>query len=115
MSLFQAEKLIDLACSTTHEEEARTAALAACRLIRKHGMRLSVDGRYAFDPGPRSRARSSAGPASRETAEPVRQKPPNGGSFGRATRSSRCASCGGSIAGGDEIYVVSGVTWCRRH
>lgn len=41
MSLFQAEKLIDLACSTSHEEEARTAALTACKMIRKLGLKLS--------------------------------------------------------------------------
>ncbi|HKU41120.1 MAG TPA: hypothetical protein VJR89_23315 [Polyangiales bacterium] len=106
MSLFQAEKLIDLACSTTHEEEARTAALAACRLIRKHGMRLTSAA--AREPVTRSRARAAA-------PEPVREKPPNGGSFARASRRSRCESCGGEIALGDEIYVVAGVTWCGRH
>jgi hypothetical protein len=115
MSVYQAEKLIDLACSTTHEEEARTAALTACRLIRKHGMRLSVDGRYDFDRAPRSRARPAAESAWNAPAEPPRQKPPNGGIFKRATRTSRCESCGGNIASGDEIYVVSGTTWCRRH
>lgn len=105
MSVFQAEKLIDLACSTTHEEEARTAALTACRLIRKHGMRLSVDGRRDFDRAPRNRA----------PAEPARPKPPNGGSFSRATRSTRCENCGWRIQSGDAIYVVAGVTWCDRH
>lgn len=115
MSVFQAEKLIDLACSTTHEEEARTAALAACRLIRKHGMRLSVEGRFDFDHVARNRSRSAAAPASRTPTEPPRAKPPNGGAFGRATRASRCQSCGGGIKAGDEIYVVSGATWCGRH
>ena len=106
MSLFQAEKLIDLACSTTHEEEARTAALAACRLIRKHGMRLTTESMR--EPNVRPRARPAP-------PEPVREKPPNGGSFARATRSGRCESCRGNIAFGDEIYVVSGVVWCGRH
>jgi len=110
MSVFQAEKLIDLACSTTHEEEARTAALTACRLIRKHGMRLSVDGRYDFDRAPRNRA-----PAEPPPRQPPRQKPPNGGTFRRATRWTRCDSCGESITSGDEIYVVDGGVWCHRH
>ena len=41
MSLFQAEKLIDLACPTTHEEEARTAAVTACRMNRELGFKLT--------------------------------------------------------------------------
>ena len=106
MSLFQAEKLIDLACSTTHEEEARTAALAACRLIRRLGMRLTTDS--AREPAARPRSRPAA-------PEPVREKPPNGGNFARATHSRRCESCRGDIAVGDEIYVVAGVIWCGRH
>jgi hypothetical protein len=106
MSLFQAEKLIDLACSTTHEEEARTAALAACRLIRRLGMRLTTDS--GREPAARTRTRPAA-------PEPVREKPPNGGSFARATRYYRCESCRGDITIGDPIYVVSGVVWCGRH
>lgn len=106
MSLFQAEKLIDLACSTTHEEEARTAALAACRMIRKHGLRLTTD--LAREPARRPRAQPSP-------PEPAREKPPNGGSFARATRSRRCDSCRDDIAVGDEVYVVSGTVWCGRH
>jgi|SRR4051812_45691533 hypothetical protein len=106
MSLFQAEKLIDLACSTTHEEEARTAALTACRLIRKLGMRLTVDSER--ESAQWSRARPAA-------PEPVLEKPPNGGTFTRATRYHRCASCRGDIAAGDVMYVVSGEIWCGRH
>jgi hypothetical protein len=105
MSLFQAEKLIDLACSTTHEEEARTAAIAACRLIRKQGMRLTLGAQAE----PR-RAR-----AARPAAEPVRDKPPNGGVFRRATHAGRCGNCRERIAVGDTVYVVDDVTWCGRH
>jgi hypothetical protein len=110
--LFRAEKLIDLACSTSHEEEARTAALTACRLIRKHGMRLSVGAQPDFDAGRWARAPA---PTPRAAAEPVREKPPNGGRFSHATRSMRCESCRGGIAAGDDIYVVAGVTFCGRH
>jgi hypothetical protein len=106
MSLFQAEKLIDLACSTTHEEEARTAALTACRLIRKQGMRLTF--------GDSQRAGVSRA-AARRDVQPVRAKPPNGGIFRRATRSGRFDNCGGGIAAGDEVYVVADATWCERH
>jgi hypothetical protein len=112
MSLFQAEKLIDLACSTTHEEEARTAALTACRLIRKHGIRLSLGAQDGFSASRRGHAPS---PAAQRAAEPPRQKPPNGGTFARATRWMRCESCGGGIASGDEIYVAAGAVWCGRH
>jgi hypothetical protein len=104
MSLFQAEKLIDLACSTTHEEEARTAALTACRLIRKLGMRLTS--------GDSNRAGASRVAVK---AQPLREKPPNGGSFQRATRSGRCDNCGGRVSAGDAVYVVANATWCGRH
>ena len=104
MSLFQAEKLIDLACSTTHEEEARTAALTACRMIRKLGFKLT-----AGDTRRASAARAAA------KAPPQREKPPNGGTFQRATRWGRCDSCGDSFAEGDTVYVVDDTTWCERH
>jgi hypothetical protein len=107
MSLFQAEKLIDLACSTTHEEEARTAALAACRLIRKQGMRLTL-GAARAEP-------QRSGRAARPAPGPIRDKPPNGGAFQRATRAGRCGNCGERIAAGDTVYVVDDVTWCERH
>jgi hypothetical protein len=106
MSLFQAEKLIDLACSTTHHEEARTAALTACRLIRKLGLRLTEDPQ-----------RTVARPSRRQSAPqpPVREKPPNGGTWTRATRSGRCESCGERYAVADQVYVVAGVVWCSGH
>jgi hypothetical protein len=110
MSLYRAEKLIDLACSTTHREEARTAALAACKLIRKHGLRLTADPAQA---GERAVRREPAPP--RRRAEPAREKPPNGGSWTQATRSGRCANCGTRIAIGDEVYVVDGEAWCAHH
>jgi hypothetical protein len=110
MSLYRAEKLIDLACSTTHAEEARTAALAACKLIRKHGLRLTADpGR----PGAQRTRREAA--AAPRRAEPVRDKPPNGGTWTQARRSGRCANCGTRIAIGDEVYAVADVVWCARH
>lgn len=106
MSLFQAEKLIDLACSTTHEEEARTAALAACRLIRKSGMRLTF-----AEPG----GEGARGRARRPAPQPVREKPPNGGTFERALHAMRCDSCKELIAAGESVYVVAGAKWCGRH
>jgi hypothetical protein len=107
MSLYRAEKLIDLACSTTHAEEARTAALAACKLIRKHGLRLTAD-----PARPRPRREAAAAP---RHAEPTRDKPPNGGTWRSATRSGRCENCAARIAIGDEVYVVADVAWCARH
>ena len=112
MSLHRAEKLIDLACSTTHEEEARTAALTACRLIRKHGLRLSETDADARSWG---RARAATQPARARQAEPPRAKPPNGGAWTQAPRGGSCKSCGGTIAYGDDVYVVAGVVWCGRH
>ena len=108
MSLFQAEKLIDLACSTTHEEEARTAALTACRMIRKFGMRLTAGAGG-------SAQRAGASRAAAAKAAPPREKPPNGGTFQRATRSGRCDNCGSRFAAGDTVYVVASTMWCERH
>jgi hypothetical protein len=109
-TLYRAEKLIDLACSTTHAEEARTAALSACRLIRKLGLRLTADG-----PRPEvARARREQ-PAPQRRPEPVRAKPPNGGAWQPANRWGKCEGCGDRIAAGDHVYVVSGATWCDRH
>ena len=110
MSLYRAEKLIDLACSTTHDEEARTAALAACRLIRKNGLRLTADPERA---APRYARRESAPQPSR--TETPREKPPNGGAWTRASRGGRCESCGSRFAVGDEVYLAAGVVWCLRH
>ncbi|MEY4577717.1 MAG: hypothetical protein RL701_2420 [Pseudomonadota bacterium] len=110
MSLFRAEKLIDLACSTTHTEEARTAALTACRLIRQHGFRLTADPQRVDARAPQHRP-----PARTRSAEPVREKPPNGGTWRQASRSGRCENCSSSFAAGDEVYVVADVTWCSRH
>lgn len=114
MSLHRAEKLIDLACSTTHEEEARTAALTACKLIRKHGLRLTherVDEAWSV---PR-RSRAASAPGRNAAPEPVRAKPPNGGAWTQARHAGRCENCDGSIAYGDDIYVVADVVWCGRH
>src|SRR4051794_22334694 len=104
MTLYRAEKLIDLACSTTHAEEARTAALSACRLIRKLGLRLTAD-----EPHTEARTRrerpSPRRPEPRRPEpkpEPVRAKPPNGGAWQQALRSAKCEGCGNRIAAGDQ-------------
>jgi Protein of unknown function (DUF2786) len=120
MSLYRAQKLIDLACSTTHDEEARTAALAACRLIRKHGLRLTAEPAHAEPRSPRrareqAARREAAEPTRRQPAEPAREKPPNGGAWAQADRFARCDSCGSAISAGEDVYVVAGATWCARH
>ena len=104
MSLFQAEKLIDLACSTTHEEEARTAAITACRMIRKLGFKLTTGDERQVRP-----------PRAKPKPQPTRAKPPNGGTLQKATHWRRCDSCGDPIAAGETIYVVDKTTWCERH
>jgi hypothetical protein len=109
MTLFRAQKLIDLACSTTHDEEARTAALAACRLIRKLGLSLSEGPPSADRRGQRRE------PAQPRQPEPARAKPPNGGTWQRASRSGRCEGCGDFIRAGEEVYVTLGTTWCSLH
>jgi hypothetical protein len=113
MSLFRAEKLIDLACSTTHAEEARTAALAACQLIRKHGFRLTAEPQPATARSPRREPAPARRPE--PPREPPREKPPNGGAWTQSARSCRCESCGGGIAAGDDVYWVAGTVWCARH
>lgn len=125
MTLYRVEKLIDLACSTTHEEEARTAALTACRMIRRLDLRLAtppevVAGRAATRGQndaerawyqPSRRASRTATPPPR----PPREKPPNGGAWHKAPRSGLCESCGDTFAHGDDVYEVNGVLWCAGH
>jgi hypothetical protein len=113
MSLYRAEKLIDLACSTTHDEEARTAALAACRLIRKHGLRLTA---APHNSEARRVHREPAQPRPRRQPEPVRASPPpSRGIWAKATRAGRCEGCGTRFTTGDDVYVVADVAWCARH
>lgn len=50
MSLKKIEQLIALAVSTTHEEEARTSALLAVRMIKKEEIRLTEKGTTAQEP-----------------------------------------------------------------
>lgn len=115
MSLYRAEKLIDLACSTTHEEEARTAALAACRLIRRHGLRLTgEEPRAATHPSGRRGTATSAA-QTRTPPRPARAKPPNGGVWVKTKRSGRCDSCGDAYAAGEDAYEVDGAVWCASH
>jgi len=112
MSLYRAEKLIDLACSTTHDEEARTAALAACRLIRKHGLKLTAD---TLSSDARRVRREEPRPRPPERKEPARAKPPSRGVWAKATRAGRCEGCGSRFATGDDVYIVADVAWCARH
>jgi hypothetical protein len=117
VSLYRAQKLIDLACSSTHEEEARTAALTACRLIQRHRLTLSEPAASPWggaDFGPRTRGRS-ARPEPAPPPAPPREKPPNGGQWSKAARAGRCASCGDPYDFGDDVYAVAGAVWCARH
>jgi hypothetical protein len=126
MTLYRVEKLIDLACSTTHEEEARTAALTACRMIRRLGLRVAaplpdVETRgFSREPSPPAHAWYEPSPrprpaASRPPPRPPREKPPNGGAWHKAAASGRCESCGDNYAYGDDVYEVNGVLWCAGH
>jgi hypothetical protein len=126
MTLYRVEKLIDLACSTTHEEEARTAALTACRMIRRLGLRVAaplpdVEARgFSHEQRPPTHAWYEPSPrpsraASRPPPRPPREKPPNGGAWHKAASSGRCESCGDTYAYGDDVYEVNGVLWCAGH
>lgn len=126
MTLYRVQKLIDLACSTTHEEEARTAALTACRMIRRLGLRVAAALPDVAETRGAARAQNEAGRAwyeatrrpSREATpppRPPREKPPNGGAWHKAARSGRCESCGDSYAYGDDVYEVNDLLWCAGH
>jgi len=126
MTLYRVEKLIDLACSTTHEEEARTAALTACRMIRRLGLRLAAPLPDAGAARAAARTQTEVGRAWYESSrrpsraatpppKPPREKPANGGAWHKAASSGRCESCGDSYAFGDDVYEVNGVLWCAGH
>jgi hypothetical protein len=129
MTLSRVEQLFALACSTTHEEEARTAALAGVRLMKKSGLRL-VDGvprpapEPTFDSAAWWWARSGFSPEPppvprRRHGERPPRRAPNGGTWCNAGGYGRCDGCGGTIEKGDRMYVVATGDdvehWCGRH
>jgi hypothetical protein len=61
----RAQQLIALACSTQHEEEARTAAVAAARIIGREELRIL----------PKVEARPTRSPPTRSPFEDIRPDP----------------------------------------
>lgn len=133
------EQLIALACSTTHEEEARTAALAAVRLIRAHELKIST-----VTPAPtattfaagypdwfvdimREESRRHYGDAWDRTAGFKRRPtnpppntnrpppPPNVGRWLLTTRTEWCDGCGDRIPASSVAYKVADKWWCQNH
>lgn len=103
------ERLIALTASP-HEEEARTAAFQACRIIREQGLRV-VDANAT-----RAAPRGWASPprddrwshvARRDTGprKPARRV----GVFThvRASRSGKCSHCGEGFSEGDDIAIFT--------
>jgi len=91
-ALAKVEKLVAMTASP-HLEEARTSAFMACRLIREHGLQISVH---------HPSAASSHG-------MPHRQPPadPHGFRRIRVRHPGHCRCCGNPIAAGEWAL------WCR--
>jgi hypothetical protein len=104
----RARKLVALATNVSaSSEEARTAAMAACRLIVKHNL-LDSPGE-----GPRdgaARRRPSRGPAPPSDAGSGRRAGPDDDAVNyRADRRGTCAFCGRAFGPEDEVIAdVSG-------
>lgn len=126
MTLARVRQLFALACSTTSEDEARTAALAGVRLMKKLGLepaekpRVAAYGRMSDDAWRdffRPPVRPPASPPSRPRREP--HGAPNGGRWCVAASEGRCDECGGRIHKGAKHYVVAARDdvqhWCGRH
>jgi hypothetical protein len=91
------EQLLALTASP-NEHEARTAAMLAAALIRKHKVVLSMPGARVKTPNPSPRrARSSPRGVRRVVDPPDRIEAPLGGD---------CVHCGGRYAGGQTIYWI---------
>ena len=65
--LEQIQHQINLACSNDNENEARNAAIKACKLIRKHNLVISEPLRET-EPAPRARTPRSSTPTPRVDA-----------------------------------------------
>lgn len=143
MSVEKIERLIALALSTSSEEEARTAALTAVRLINKGGFKIQSQKQTPYDLKSAPRGSGFANPAWDESAEQIYRNmineifrgaaqpteqgcsfrpsgAPNGGMWCSCdTTGLRCHKCGRKILKGEQMYVVgSGLdvqTWCGDH
>ena len=138
MTLARVEQLFALACSTTSDEEDRTAALAGVRLMKKLGLRVaekSAGPSSSFDdffgpPRPGwwdaawSRETPPRPPRPEPRREPAPRSAPNGGQWCIAASEGRCDDCGKRIHRGSKMYVVTvgnplrGADvqhWCGRH
>ena len=103
MTLSRVEQLFALACSSTHEEEARTAAITGVRLMRRLGLRVTG--------GPTVVAYARV-----PTPADLVIKPPDGGVWVDVTRERRCDCCGDRIEAWTRAYVdMDGEYWCGRH
>ncbi len=85
-------KLVALTASS-FEEEARTAALRACELIRRHGLRVVPPGQVADEP----RAYRQPPPEEPRDWRWIRSKYPG-----------RCADCGSRYFEGDRVSWLKG-------
>lgn len=83
-------KLIALSASP-NENEARSAAFMACRLIREHGLRVT-------DLAPRAGVSTARSPRRRNTRGP----------YVRDARAARCRECDESIVAGDAFLDADG-------
>lgn len=132
------EQLIALACSTTHEEEARTAAVAAVRLIQQHQLTI-VDRRLSpakfSNPmnvpdwfrdimnAEMNRYRPAREPSTRpnrDTARPPSpddedRKPPNHGRWKVTPATRWCHGCSRRIEAGTMAYRFDDQWWCQNH
>jgi len=105
--LEKATLLLRKAVSTSSEEEARTSALIAARLISKHELVL------AEKTGSRLWARDEGWRPAPPTVVYVEKKdPPPPGSWVEASGPSFCYACHGKISRGDRVWAIGFENLC---
>ena len=122
--------LIELACGSHSEEEARTSALAACKAIKRNDVHLTLTPPRAAQPDPFARY-GNAAPSKPAPQRPVSPPPPppkpqapkrtpkraqyqNGD--GPVHMSSKyeawCRGCGGRVKAGERVWWKKGAGVC---
>lgn len=123
------QNLIALACSSHSEEEARTSALAACKAIKRNGVRLSLgpvptEHPDPFQRGPAPPPKPSPPKSAPPPPPPPKPQPPKKTSKrahhqngdGPVHMSSKyeawCRGCGGKVRPAERIWWKKGAGVC---
>ena len=102
----RARRLVALATNTgASSEEARTAAMAACRLIAKHKLLDAAAATPSPGDGAARRRRERPAPEESSPRRRARRDGKNEGESYRATRPGTCAFCAKAFGAEDDVMT----------